>query len=69
MMRLINLRSHLPASLALALALMMLSGCSSTDEAAQEDTSSQSSDGVDCSTYPSPDAQAECEWAQEQINN
>jgi hypothetical protein len=55
-------------ALLLAFTVLALGACSSTDEAAQEDTSGQSSDGVDCSMYPAPDAQQECEKAKEMMN-
>jgi hypothetical protein len=64
MMKSIYLRSHLLA--ALALALMMVSGCSSTDEAAQpEDTSGG---GSNCEELNSPVAEEECRRAEEMRN-
>jgi hypothetical protein len=55
-------------ALLLTSTVLALGACSSSDEAAQEDTSDQTSEGVDCSNYPSPAAQPECEWAKENIN-
>jgi hypothetical protein len=46
-----------------ALALVMLFGCSSTEE-----SSGSSSDGVDCSTYPTDHQQAECEAGKDIID-
>jgi outer membrane murein-binding lipoprotein Lpp len=64
MMKSIYLRSLLLASLALA--LMMLAGCSSTDEAAQpEDTSGG---GSNCEELNSPVAEEECRRAEEMRN-
>jgi hypothetical protein len=46
-----------------ALALVMLFGCSSTEEEAPPADS-----GVDCSTYPTDQKQAECEAGKEIID-
>jgi hypothetical protein len=51
-----------------ALALVMLFGCSSSEEAPPPDSSGDTYDGVDCSTYPTDEMQAECELAQEMLN-
>jgi hypothetical protein len=61
-----NLNKNCLYSLLLVfMASVMLPACSSSDEAAQEDTSG----GVDCSMYPAPDAQEECRAAQDALNN
>ena len=48
----------------LALPLVMLFGCSSSEEAPPPD----SGGGVDCSTYPTEAMQQECELAKEAID-
>jgi hypothetical protein len=52
----------------LALALVMLSGCSSTEEPTPTDTSSQSGDNSACEGLDSPVAEEECRRAEEMMN-
>ena len=65
-MKLLSLRNQFVA--ALTLALVMLFGCSSTEEAPPSDSSDSSGGGVDCSTYPTETMQQECELAKEMID-
>jgi hypothetical protein len=53
-----------------ALALVMLFGCSSTEESSgsSSDTSGETGQEVDCSTYPTDHQQAECEAGKEIID-
>jgi ABC-type phosphate/phosphonate transport system substrate-binding protein len=50
-----------------ALALVMLFGCSSSEESSSSDTSSQSDSSSNCQ-FDNPEAQAECERAEEMMN-
>jgi hypothetical protein len=53
-----------------ALALVMLFGCSSSEESSESsDTSGESSDsGHDCSMYPAESAREECEMLKDAAN-
>jgi hypothetical protein len=50
-----------------ALALVMLFGCSSSEESAPADTSGESSDGSNCQ-HDNAEVQAECERAEQMMN-
>jgi outer membrane murein-binding lipoprotein Lpp len=63
MMNMIVLRKQTLA--ALAIALMMLAGCSSTDEASRYSSSGSSGGGEDCSRYSNDIDNAECETRNE----
>ncbi len=64
-MKISNIRNLLLVSLALP--LVMLFGCSSSEESSG--SSGDTSGGVDCQSYPAGDARDECEFAQEKIND
>jgi hypothetical protein len=55
-------------ALLLAFTVLALGACSSSDEAAEEDTSGQSSDGHDCSMYPAESAREECQALKDAAN-
>ena len=63
-MKISNMRNLFLISLALP--LVMLFGCSSSEETPPPDDTGNG--GVDCSTYPTEAMQQECELAQDMID-
>jgi hypothetical protein len=62
MLKLLHLHERSLATLLAIMAMLMLAGCSSTDEAAQpEDTGGGGGSCEDCSVYSGTVDQAECE--------
>ena len=64
MLKLLHLHERSLATLLAIMAMLMLAGCSSTDEAAQEDASG----GTDCSDQPTTQREMECEAGKEMID-